>query len=162
SYLRNVAAKDPSVEAGKPLVAVCQKRGWSEFRPEIEAVFGATSAETLHRNGRVLEALCLAKPRKMAGWRELVEAVARAYVAALERRDKAPVEGHYRPRSAERSGLLAGLVRALTASGQVGLLDRVVSHALATPAVYPLATHVSVLTALRTWLGEHLTAPCPP
>lgn len=90
AYLREALARDASVDPGKSLVAACQKHGWETFRPELEGVFRGTSAGTIERNARLLEHLCLAKPRKSAGWLELCGALARDYVSALERIDEKP------------------------------------------------------------------------
>jgi hypothetical protein len=162
AYLGKVLAKDASVDPGKALATVCQKHGWGTFRAELETVFQGTTAETLQRNVRLLEHVCLARPRKKAGWDELCRGLAEALVGALERIDRGRELYDYPLRKAGRAEVLAGLARSLLATGQPELLARVVDHALARPKKYPLAAaHVAALTALRPWLEEHVTEPCP-
>src|SRR5207244_2317780 len=86
-YLTEVLAKDASVDPGKSLPKACQKHGWSAFRPELEVVFKKTTAATIARNVRLLEQLCVAKPKQKEEWLALGEALARSTVKALEEID---------------------------------------------------------------------------
>ncbi len=166
TYLREVLGRDPAVDPGKSLAAVCQRHGWGTFRPELEVVFRATAAETIERNARLLEHLCLATPRQKEGWFDLCGALARDLVSALEAIDAKPTpreDYDYRHREVTRAAVLASLGRALIAAGQLDLLQRVVDHALAHPKKYPLtAAHVPALTDLRPWLKKNVKQPCPP
>jgi hypothetical protein len=162
-YLGEVMLKDASVDPGKAVAAVAQKYGWETFRPELEAVVKATTTETLRRTVRLLEAVCLAKPRKKAGWAELCRALAEGMVAALEALDRERDVYDWRLTPASRAVVLAGLARALIATEQDALLSRVVAHALAMPKKYPLTeAHVAALTALGPWLKKNVKRPCPP
>jgi hypothetical protein len=166
TYLRDVLAKDASVDPGESLVSVCQEHGWEAFRPELEVVFRATAAQTVERNARLLEHLYLAKPRKKQGWLELCAALAREYVSALEGIDQKPAPRDYGlgAEPVKRVPVLAALARALIATAeQLDLLGRVVDHALAHPKGYPLkAALVPALVSLQPWLKKNVKEPCPP
>ena len=82
--LGDVMIKDAAVDPGKSLDDVFKAYGWATFRGELEALFKATKLETLERNVRLLERICLAKPRKKDGWNELCETLANATVESLE------------------------------------------------------------------------------
>ena len=163
SYLTGVVARDAAVEPGKELVSVCQKHGWGTFRPELEAVFRATTRQTLARDVRILEHVCTANPRKKAGWPELCASLGRSAVDSLVRIDGEPEEyAHWRKEPSSPS-LVAALTRALAATEQSEALSRLVDHMLATPAKYPLIeTHVPALTALQPWLAKQVKKPSPP
>jgi hypothetical protein len=161
AYLTEVLMKDAAADPGKSLAAVCKKHGWGTFRPELEAAFNQTATQTLERNVRLLEHLCLARPKDAEG-AELCQALARALVGALERIDQESAEHDWRARGLKRGELLAGLARSLLAAGQDDLLSRVVDHALAQPEKYPLtAAHMAALTALQPWLEKNVTGPSP-
>src|SRR5205085_243776 len=96
SYLREVLLKDVSVDPSKSLPGVCQEYGWGTFRPELETLFKASTNETIERNGRILEQICLSKPRKKKGWSELCEALAERTLSALEAIDQEPSQRHFR------------------------------------------------------------------
>jgi hypothetical protein len=162
AYLGEVMLKDAGVEPGKALPAVGQKYGWGTFQPELEAVVQATTAATLPRTVRLVEQVCLARPRKKEGWPELCRALAEGSVRALEALDGETDTYDWRVRSVGRAGVLAGLARALLATEQDELLARVVAHALARPDKYPLTeAHVAALTELGPWLKKNLKRPCP-
>jgi hypothetical protein len=94
SYLARVLARDASIDPGKLLVEVCTKNGWVSFQPQLEIVFQSTTGDTMARNLRFLEQLCLAKPRKKVGWRELCRTLAQSIFQALALidQDKAPAD----------------------------------------------------------------------
>jgi hypothetical protein len=162
AYLSEVVARDVSVDPGAALVKVCRQHGWGAFRRELEVVFGATKEETLERNVRLLEQICLAKPRGQEGWAEVCGALAEAAVLALGRVDQEQPASDYWPRQVERARVLAGLARALLATEQCELLSGVVAHALCRPEKYPLTqAHMTALTALGPWLGKNVEKPCP-
>jgi hypothetical protein len=160
--LAQVMIKDRAVDPGKALVTVCQKYGWGTFQPELLAVMKGTTAETLARNLRLLEHFCGAKPRAKEGWLELCGALAHAFIAALEALDREkPSYGWGAPRG-DRAEVLAGLARALIATGQDDLLSRVVAHALALPEKYSLKeAHMPALVRLGPWLKDNAKKPCP-
>ncbi len=161
SYLGGVLIRDVTADPGDALPAVCQQFGWETLRPELEGLIQQTTAETLERNVRVLESLCLTKPRRQAGWADACAALVREAVQALERVDEARASSDYRARPVKREVVLAGLVRVLLATDQPELLARLVGHALDHPKRYPLATHVAALTALGPWLKQHVKQPSP-
>jgi hypothetical protein len=162
AYLSQVLIKDAAIDPGKLLPQVLQEHGWETFQRELELVFQSTTAETLERNVRLLEQICLAEPRKQAGWIELCGALAQATLLALERIDEEKATHDYRARRVERAELLAGLARALLATEQFELLSRVVTHTLDRPEKYPLTlAHVAALTKLQPWLEKQIQKPCP-
>lgn len=163
AYLGTMLVRDRAVDPGELLPKVCQQFGWETLRPELEAVCKSTTVATLERNVRLLELLCLAKPRKQSEWLGVCKALARETVLALERLDAEKQPVHYWPAKSERSAVLAGLVRALLVTGQPDLLDRLITHTLALPKKYPLtAAHVAALTTLGPWFKKNVKQPCPP
>jgi hypothetical protein len=162
SFLGTVLPKDASVDPGTSLAAVCQKHGWPTFRPELEAVFKATTRGSLGRNLRVLERLCLAKPRKKEGWLELCAALAGSLLQAVETIDRGRSPTGYYGEQVGGAELLSGLARALLATGQEEQLARLVTHALGKPKQYPLTeAHIKALLALRPWLQKNVKQPSP-
>ena len=105
AYLSGPLAKDVSVEPGKALARVCEKHGWPTFQPELEAVFNATTGNSLARNVKLLDDLCTAKVRKKEGWSELCRKLARTTLEAVEAYDegKLKTEGWW---SVDRADLL--------------------------------------------------------
>jgi hypothetical protein len=160
AYFPRVLARDVAVDPGALLEEVCRKAGWATFQPELTAAFRATTASMLERNVRLLEQVCLARPRKKTGWPELCEALARALIEAVEGLDGEKETYDWRAREVKRADVLAGLARSLLATGQDELLSRLVDHALGLPKKYPLRTaHAAALTALRPWLKVHVKKP---
>jgi hypothetical protein len=156
SYLSVVLPRDFSVEPGKSLLNVCEKYGWAAFQPELTTLFKETTSQSLERNVRLLENLCLAKPRKKAGWSELCASLAQIAFQTLEGIDQS-VKQDWQARHVRRTGVLGRLARALLATGQPELLSRLVVHTLARPKLYPLvSTHVSALTTLGPWLKKNV------
>jgi hypothetical protein len=128
----------------------------------LTAVFKATTSQTLERNVRLLEHLCLARGRKQSGWAELCQNLAEATVAALELIDEETKEFDWRASRIKRAEVLAGLTRSLIAAEQEKLLSRLVKHALSKPDTYLLiSAHLEALTALQPWLKKNLHGPSP-
>jgi hypothetical protein len=162
AYLGQVLTKDAAVDPGKALARVCRQHGWGTFQRELEVVFQRTTAETIERNVRLLEQLCLAKPRKPEGWIELCGSLAQATLQALEAIDQEKAAHDYRAREVDRAQVLAGLARSLLVTEQFELLARIVAHTLARPDKYPLTpVHVSALTRIGPWLPKQVKEPCP-
>src|ERR1700722_8854221 len=125
------------------------------------AVFQGTTSDTIERNMRFLDHLCLARPRKKEGWGELCQALAQAILQALETIDR-EAQPDYRSMSLNREKLLAGLAQTLLASEQFAQLSRLVAHVLARPEKYPLLPlQFAVLTGLEPWLVKNAKKPCP-
>jgi hypothetical protein len=161
AYLSEVLPRDGAVDPGKALVAVCQKRGWGTFRPELEVVFQKTTTRTLERNLRMLEEISLAKPRKKAEWRELCQTLGQALLGALETIDQGGAEQDYRVRELKRVDILTRLARALLATEQFEMMSRLTAHVLARPEKYPLlSVLVPALCTLQPWLKKELAHPC--
>ncbi len=66
-FFREVMIKDVSVDPGKVLVSTCRTLGWETFSQELQTVMEETNNETVARNVRLLEQLCLAKPTETGG-----------------------------------------------------------------------------------------------
>jgi hypothetical protein len=159
-FLGDVMVKDASVDPGKSLVAPCQTYGWETFQEELLTVMRSTTIETIERNVRLLEHICLAKPPKKQGWDELCAALAQELVSALKAIDRTSSSTDYRSRDVDRAEVLAGLVRSLIATEQSELLSRIVAHALASPKKYPLTpAHMPALVGLRPWLEKNVKKP---
>jgi hypothetical protein len=162
AYLSDVLTKDAAADPGPTLATVCREQGWETFRPQLESAFKGTTAETLERNVRLLEHICLARTRKDNSWLELCRSLARLLVSALETIDQQRAEYDWRAQRVKRADVLAGLARALLASEQDEMLSRVADHALARPEKYPLTdAHVAALTDLGPWLAKNIKAACP-
>lgn len=163
TYLGEVLPKDTSADPGKALAEVCQKYGWHTFRPQLEGVVRSTTRETIERNIRLLEHVCLARPGKKEGWRELCESLGRIIVGALEESDQSVRSHDYYLAEANRVRMLTALTRALISTSQKELLERVVEHVLARPKIYPLkTTQIPALADLRAWIAKNVKEPCPP
>jgi hypothetical protein len=159
-FLRDVLVKDDSVDPGQSLAPICQKYGWGTFKQELRTVMKGTIRETLERNVRLLEQICLAKPRKKEGWDELCTTLAQDLVSAVEEIDRKRSSSDWYPRELNRAEVLAGLARSLLATGQSGVLSRLVAHALALPKKYPLReAHVPAMISLQPWLKKNLKKP---
>jgi hypothetical protein len=164
AYLREVLPRDAAADPGASLVAVCRQHGWETFQPALQTALQQTTAETVGRNVRLLEHLCLASARGEPGWAELCQVLAQTLVAALEGIDQAPAtpDWDWRSKRVVRADVLVGLARALLATGQEERLAHLVDHALARPEKYPLATaHVMALKLLEPWLAKHVKQASP-
>jgi hypothetical protein len=116
----------------------------------------------MERNVRLLEQICLTKPRQKQGWGELCASLARDLGSAIEAIDQEPSSTFdWRAQKVERAEVLAGLARSLIVTEQSELLSRVVAHALASPKKYPLTfAHMPALERLRPWLKKNVKKPC--
>jgi hypothetical protein len=162
-FFRDVLTKDASTEPGPSLAKICETHGWSTFENDLRVVMESSSSASLGRNVQLLEQLCVATPRKKAGWRELCASLAQALVSALEQTDRVLADDDWVAEEGDRAAVLAGLARSLIETGQSELLSRLVAHALAMPRRYPVVpTHVTALTTLQPWLGKDLKKPCVP
>jgi hypothetical protein len=159
-FLGDILVKDSSADPGKSIVPIGQTYGWGTFQQQLLTVMTSTTIETMERNIRLLERICLAKPRKKEGWVDLCTALARAAVTAVETIDRESPANDWRASVVKRAEVLAGLARALIATGQGELLSRVVDHALAEGRRYPLReTHLPALVSLRPWIEKNVQQP---
>jgi 2OG-Fe(II) oxygenase superfamily len=163
-FLGIVMVKDVSVDPGQSLAPICQAQGWGTFQRELLTLMESTNLETMERNVRLLESICLAKPgKKKEGWDELYTVLAQALVLAVEAIDEKPLSTDWRTRKVERADVLAGLARALIATEQFELLSRFVDHALVLPTTYPLKlAHMPALVSLEPWFKKNVKKPCAP
>jgi hypothetical protein len=162
-FLGGIMVKDASVDPSESVVAPCQTYGWETFQQELLTVVKSTTIETMERNVRLLEKICLAKPRKKEGWGELCAALAQELVPAIKAIDREPSSYDYRSREVNRAEVLAELARSLIVTEQTELLSRVVAHALASPKKYPLTqAHMAALVSLQPWLKKNVKKPSDP
>ena len=61
AYLNSILPDDASADPGKDLASACQKHGWDTFANSLHNAFTRTTSQTLERNSRLLESLCMAK-----------------------------------------------------------------------------------------------------
>jgi hypothetical protein len=162
NFLTGVAARDPSVELEAPLAKAFDAHGWDTFRSALAAVVEGTAAETVGRNVRLLDRLCFAKSRPKGERLTVCRLLTEKFAAALERVDREDMASNWRLRDVNRGEVLAGLARALVATGQFELLSQLLTRTLADHTRYPLAAHVAALTALGPWLKKQLKEPCEP
>jgi hypothetical protein len=165
-FLGSLMTQDVSADPGPMVAVVGQKYGWPTFQPELLSVMKETSAGTMERNVRLLETICTTRPRKREGWEELCAALSQELIAAIEALDGKRLPSGYDetwyPERVDRAGVLAGLARALVATGQSDLMSRFIDHALGTPKRYRLTeAHIAAIVELRPWLKKHVKAPFP-
>jgi hypothetical protein len=162
-YFSDVMTTDDSADPGKVIVTACQEHGFRSFKDQLLVICRGKSPSAVERNVRLLEAICTAKPKKSEGHAELCEALAEEVVSTLLAQDQAKGPTDWSWQRVDRGSLLAGLIRALIASEQLNLLERLLAHALALPKKYPLVSvHLRALEQIRPWLQKSLRAPCPP
>ena len=162
SYLRNVLSADAAEDPGPALRGLCSRHGWLTFREELIHVIETSSNETMVRNARWLEHLCIARnePRER---HELCSQLAARMMSAVERWEAEGSGNDWRATKVNRSELLPCLVRALVARGEIDLLGRLIQHILGHRAKYPLTSvQMPVLTELRPWLAKNMSAPAAP
>ena len=97
-------------------MTVCQKYGWGTFQHELQAVMKSTTTETIERNVRLLEHICLAKPRKKEGGASSANPRARAGLGPGSDRS-AKQHPHDWREEVDRADVLAGLARSLIVTG---------------------------------------------
>ena len=165
-FLAQVMVKDVSVDPGESLVSACAAYGWETFQPELTTLFEATRWQTLLRNIRLFQNLCLVDPGKKTerpAQLRLGRALAATLLAALERVDRTRPTYYEGIEPLQRSEVLAGLATSLLAVEAEDLLPRLVDHALAKPKIYPLTeAHVVAWLGMRLWLRKRLRRPCSP
>jgi hypothetical protein len=123
-------------------------------------VVEATAAETVGRNVRLLDRLCSSGSRPKGERLTVCQLLAEKAVAAIEAIDRQDVSVNWRLRDVNRAEVLAGMSRALIATGEFNLFSRFVTRALANAKTYPLSSLVAALTDLGPWLKKHLEEPC--
>lgn len=166
-YFRDVLVKDATREPAKAMAKAVENHGWATFRAELVTVFDATNGETIERNVRLLERLCVARLRRVtkseaAAADETCRLLAQSTVAALDGIDTEPAPVEWRMARIERATLLARLTRALLATGLEDLLSQVVAHALGLPKRYSLhGVQLPALAKLGPWLIENLQVHSP-
>ncbi len=159
-FLGGPLMKDASADPGKSIAAIGQKLGWPTIQPQLASLMKGTTLATMERNVRLLESIATARPRKKTGWGELCATLASELVSAIETIDRSTSPTDWRYPTVDRAEVLAGLARSLIATDQAGLMSRLVDHALATPAKYPLTeVQIKALAALRPWLEKNVAKP---
>ena len=160
-FLREVLPIDSSQDPGGTLPSLCKRYGWQRFHDELTHIIDATTNETVERNARLVEDLCLLKDSNTAR-RELCRVLAERMLAALERWDAQRKGGDWQSRTVDRPALLLRLVRSLVALEEATLFERLVDHVLGLAKMYPLTSvQIPALTSLCPWLKRNVKASPP-
>ncbi|MGH7225162.1 MAG: hypothetical protein ACRELF_18225, partial [Gemmataceae bacterium] len=163
AYLKSILPEDSSADPGNALASACQKHGWDTFAKSLHNAFTRTTSQTLERNNRLLESLCLGKSGPNPGRFALCESLAPPLLGHLERIDDNADPQDWIAARVPRAKVLTGLAQSLLALEQDELLAQLVEHTLARPEKYPLLTaHLPALTALQPWLKKHVKKRCAP
>lgn len=163
AYLRSVLPNDATVDPGDSLASVCQKHGWKTFEESLQSAFQQTNSLTATRNSRLLHSLCLAKPGRKSGHRELCEVLTRTLFECVKRIDTQADANNWYMARMDRTPFLIGLAHGALAAEQDELLTQLVDHILALPKKYPLLpAQMSALTVLQPWIKKHVKRPCAP
>ena len=159
-FLGEVLINDVSVDPGTSLTSVCEQFGWDTFQRQLLAVMKSTNNETMERNVRMLEQICLHETATKPGATALGKLLAPELVTAIEVVDRKQSKPDWRSRDVSRAHVLAGLARALLTSDQSALLSRFVAHAFAVPNIYTLAdAHVRALVLVASWVRKTFKPP---
>lgn len=167
TYLSDVLVKDAALEPGSATVLAILDQGWETFRPELQALVESTSRETIERNVRLLDRLCIARLRRVKksqdkAARETCRIVADGVVVALNRIDAERAPPDWQASRIDRAQLLARLARALLAAGFEEPLSQLVAHSLYDPKLYSVRkVHVPALTKIGPWLKKNLKQRSP-
>lgn len=161
-FLGQVLAKDASADPGTSFVKTCQEYGWKIAREPLRALFRDAGAESMERNVRLLERVCLADTPEDAAWSDLREVLAGEYVARLEAIDTDASVPLWKLYNLKRPVILAALARSLLAARGNEVLDRVVDRITNTPKLYPIeGVLIPALVSLAPELKEG-SKPFPP
>lgn len=160
-YLRSAVTLDVTLEPSKELPHAISRQGWDMLRADLATIFKATTPDSIERDARLLERLCLAASRikKAAGGAEAFKTcrlLSELILAALIRIDTSKSPHDYRAREINRAELLARLAQSFMDAGLEDLLEQLQAHIAATSSLYPLhAVQLPALAELRKWLQDH-------
>ncbi len=160
-YIDHVLAKDVLIAGGKPLCGAIIRHGWATFRPELLRFAAAATVDTIERDVRLLDELCVAATRaardKSAEARKTCHELAESVLAAMLAIDSRTETEEWRLSRLNRVETLVGLTRATLAIGADALLVRLLAHVRNTLRRYPLRTvQVPALMKLSNWLQSNV------
>lgn len=162
AWLREVLAKDVSVDPGETLGNLCQQHGWETFQDELRELFESTSNGTLERHARLLADWSLRKD-KDADRDRLCSELARQLISAVECWDPAQAKRDWRARTVDRCELLTLLMQAFLALEEPELLERLTTYVLDRPKEFDLTTvQVPAWLRLENWLKRSVQQPVSP
>ncbi len=162
AWIRDVLAKDASIDPVATLGDVCGQFGWATFAAELRELFDGTSNETIERDARLLADFALRKS-KDSDRRRLCSDLAGRIVAALERWEPKPKKRDWQAKQVNLRALLQPLAQACVALEEPRLLSRVVRYVLDRPKEFDLTTiQVPTLLDLEPWLKRGVKHPIAP
>ena len=171
-YVRELLPKDPAIAPGCELEKALSRHGWETFRTSLIHFIQQTSKQSVARNMRLVEHLCLAAVRDDEGKRRTPEALpvcrtlAGAAVTALARVDTEPTEGRWYSaweNVGQTTIMLLSLTRALLAVKEDELFSRVTSHIHTFPNRYPLqSVQMPAIIELGKWITVNGKVPSTP
>ncbi len=162
NWIRNVLAKDASVDPGKDLLDICRQYGWLTFQDDLLNLFENTSNETIERNVRLLADWSQCKD-KNADRRRLCALLAQRIMSALERSIPRQAKNDWRDREVSFSELLPPLVQSFIALGEMEQFERLTTTILDQPKRFDLTTgQIPALLHMETWLRQNVKRTCAP
>ena len=162
AWIRNVLAKDASVDPGKLLLDICRQHGWSTFQDDLLNLFEDTSNETIERHVRLLADWSQCKD-KNADRTRLCALLARSITSAFEHWSPRSAERDWRARDVNCSELLPLLSQSLITLGETELFERLTTHILDQPKHFDFtAVQIPALFQMETWLRRNLKGPFAP
>ena len=137
-WIRDVLAKDVSIDPGKMLGDVCKRHGWTTFLTELLKLLGSTSNETLEAT-RLLADWSV-RNDKDADRITLCRQLANRIMAAVERWDPTAAKRDWQARAVDRGELLLPLSKTFIVLDEPKLLERLVTYVLNWPQEFDLTT----------------------
>ena len=162
NWIRNVLAKDASLDPGKDLLEIFRQHGWLTFQEDLLNLFDNTSNETIERHVRLLADWSQCKD-KNADRRQLCALAAQRIMSALERWISRQAEHDWRARKVNCSELLPPLAQSLIALGDKELFERLATNILEQPKLFDFTTvQIPALLSMESWLRRNVKRPSAP
>ncbi len=159
AWIRDVLAKDASVDPGRLLGDICQQRGWKTYQNALLTLFDDTSHATIERHARLLADWSLRKDRN-ADRNQLCVQLAGRVMAAVERLGPGGDNRGWRAKVFKRGELFVPLTQAFLVLDEPKLMKRLVTYILERPKDFDLTTvQVPVLLRLEKWLKGNVQRP---
>lgn len=154
AWLRNVLARDATVDPGQTLGDLCQRYGWTTFQKELRTLFEHTSNETLERQARLLADWSLRQDDNIDR-RKLCSELAQQLMSVVEHWNPRPAQRDWQARNVDLPALLPPLIQAFLALDEPALLGRLAKYVLDRPKEFDLTTvQVPALLSLETWVNQ--------
>jgi hypothetical protein len=161
-WIRNVLAKDASLDPGKEMLDVCRQHGWFTFEDDLLNLFESTSNETIERHVRLLADWSQCKDKSALRGR-LCALLAQRIVSAMERWLAEPAKHDWRAKKVSRAELLPPLAESLIALGETELFEQLTTTILDPPKRFDFTTvQIPALLQMERWLRRNVKRPCAP